>query len=113
MRFGGHDIGGMVAFSYARLHPEEVLRLALVELAVPGFGLDEAMDVVHGGLWHFGLFMTPGFPDSRPAVRLNPSVEPVLKILAKKGDPICRTERMEGVQRSMTGSTSRFGCAPP
>lgn len=63
VRLVGHDIGGMVAFAYARRHPEEVLRLALVELALPGFGLDEAMDVAHGGLWHFGLFMTPEFPE--------------------------------------------------
>lgn len=53
----------MVAFSFARLHPAQVARLALVELAVPGYGLEEAMDVAHGGLFHFGLFMTPQVPE--------------------------------------------------
>lgn len=63
LRLVGHDIGGMVAFSYARLHPSEVERLILMELAVPGFGLEEAMNVARGGRWHFGLFMTPEVPE--------------------------------------------------
>jgi pimeloyl-ACP methyl ester carboxylesterase len=63
VRVVGHDIGGMVAFSYARLHPTEVERLVLIELAVPGFGLEQAMDVAKGGRWHFGLFMTPEVPE--------------------------------------------------
>lgn len=36
VRLVGHDIGGMVAFAYARARPEEVERLVLLELAVPG-----------------------------------------------------------------------------
>ena len=63
VRIVGHDIGGMVAFSYARLHPTEVDRLVLIELAVPGFGLEKAMDVAHGGRWHFGLFMAEEVPE--------------------------------------------------
>ncbi|SDF40761.1 Pimeloyl-ACP methyl ester carboxylesterase [Lentzea fradiae] len=59
----GHDIGGMVAFSWARLHPDEVLGLALLELAVPGLGLEGAMDVARGGRWHFGFFMAPEVPE--------------------------------------------------
>ncbi|GGP73828.1 alpha/beta fold hydrolase [Saccharothrix coeruleofusca] len=55
----GHDIGGMVAFSWARLHPGEVRGLALLDLAVPGLGLERAMDVARGGRWHFGFFMAP------------------------------------------------------
>lgn len=51
VRLVGHDIGGMVAFAYARTHPEEVERLVLLELAVPGLGLEQAMDVAHGGRW--------------------------------------------------------------
>ena len=59
----GHDLGGMVAFAYARKHPAEVDRLVLMELALPGFGLEEAMDVAHGGRWHFGLFMAADVPE--------------------------------------------------
>lgn len=63
VRVVGHDIGGMVAFAYARRHPEEVEHLVLVELALPGFGLEQAMDVASGGLFHFGLFMTEELPE--------------------------------------------------
>lgn len=63
VRVVGHDLGGMIAFSYARGYPGEVVNLTLIELAVPGFGLEDAMDVAHGGRWHFGLFMTREYPD--------------------------------------------------
>ncbi|MFG3259425.1 alpha/beta fold hydrolase [Streptomyces sp. NPDC048172] len=63
VRLVGHDIGGMVAFAYARRFPDTVERLVLAELAVPGLGLEQAMDVARGGRWHFGLFMTPQVPE--------------------------------------------------
>lgn len=63
VRLVGHDIGGMVAFSYARLHPDQVQRLALIELAVPGFGLEQAMNPAGGGSFHFGLFMAREVPE--------------------------------------------------
>lgn len=63
VRVVGHDLGGMIGFAYARRHPDEVVNLTLIELAVPGFGLEEAMDVANGGRWHFGLFMTRDYPE--------------------------------------------------
>ncbi|GAB7032488.1 alpha/beta hydrolase [Streptomyces sp. NPDC021749] len=63
VRMIGHDIGGMVAFSYARLYPEQVHKLVLVDLAVPGYGLEEIMNPATGGLFHFGLFMAPEAPE--------------------------------------------------
>jgi pimeloyl-ACP methyl ester carboxylesterase len=63
VRLIGHDIGGMVAFSYARLYPEQVHRLALIDLLVPGFGLEKAMDPATGGSFHFGLFMAREVPE--------------------------------------------------
>ncbi|MDP4503157.1 alpha/beta fold hydrolase [Nonomuraea turcica] len=47
VRLVGHDIGGVVAFAYARRHPQEVARLALVEQALPGFGLEGAHERRH------------------------------------------------------------------
>ncbi|MDT0567201.1 alpha/beta hydrolase [Streptomyces sp. DSM 3412] len=63
VRLVGHDIGGMVAFSYARLYPDLVHRLALIDLAVPGLGLEKAMNPATGGSFHFGLFMTREAPE--------------------------------------------------
>lgn len=53
----GHDIGLMVAYAYAAQHPETVRRLVLMESLLPGFGLEERMDVARGGYWHFGFHM--------------------------------------------------------
>ncbi|WP_328498701.1 alpha/beta hydrolase [Streptomyces sp. NBC_00414] len=52
----GHDIGAMVALAWAAAHPD---RLILVDALLPGLGLEEAMNVAEGGMWHFGFFMTP------------------------------------------------------
>ncbi|MFE9686587.1 alpha/beta fold hydrolase [Streptomyces sp. NPDC006285] len=59
----GHDIGAMVAFAWATAHPEDVSHLILVDSLLPGFGLEEAMNVAEGGMWHFGFFMTPHIPE--------------------------------------------------
>jgi pimeloyl-ACP methyl ester carboxylesterase len=49
----GHDIGAMVAYAYAAIHPETVQRLVLAESLLPGFGLEDKMDVAKGGFWHW------------------------------------------------------------
>ncbi|MGW4194424.1 alpha/beta fold hydrolase [Streptomyces sp. NPDC005004] len=59
----GHDIGSMVAFAWAAAHPEDVSHLILVDSLLPGLGLEEAMNVAEGGMWHFGFFMSPHFPE--------------------------------------------------
>jgi len=49
----GHDFGLAVAFAYAHLHPNEVRALVLMELMLPGFGGEQAMQVTRtGGRWH-------------------------------------------------------------
>jgi pimeloyl-ACP methyl ester carboxylesterase len=53
----GHDIGGMVAYALAAKHPGSVERLVLSEFWLPGFGLEEGMDVAGGGSFHFGFHM--------------------------------------------------------
>ncbi|WP_229500732.1 alpha/beta fold hydrolase [Nostoc mirabile] len=65
----GHDLGGMVAYAYATAHPTEVHRLVLMEFWLPGFGLEEGMDVANGGLWHFGFHMAPKIPEMLTAKR--------------------------------------------
>ncbi|MFJ8142925.1 alpha/beta fold hydrolase, partial [Streptomyces sp. NPDC096013] len=59
----GHDIGSMVALAWAAAHPEDISHLILVDALLPGLGLEEAMNVAEGGMWHFGFFMTPHFPE--------------------------------------------------
>lgn len=64
----GHDVGGMVAFSYALLHPERVAKLALVEAPLPGIG-DWDRISTSPMLWHFGFHRSPGLPEALTAGR--------------------------------------------
>ncbi|NRN68759.1 Pimeloyl-ACP methyl ester carboxylesterase [Kibdelosporangium sp. 4NS15] len=59
----GHDIGAMVAFAWAASHPGDVSALVLLDALIPGLGLEEAMNVAEGGMWHFGFFMAPEIPE--------------------------------------------------
>lgn len=60
----GHDWGAAVAFAYAAHYRDEVRRLAILDMPIPGYGYEEAMQVTpQGGLWHLGFQMTPDIPE--------------------------------------------------
>jgi pimeloyl-ACP methyl ester carboxylesterase len=58
IRIVGHDIGTMVAYSYAAAHPEDVVKLVLSEAPIPDPSIYTFPALTaHGpGLWWFGLF---------------------------------------------------------
>lgn len=57
----GHDIGTMVAYSYAAAHPGDVAKLVLSEAPIPDSSIYTlpALTAEHPGLWWFGLFNEP------------------------------------------------------
>ena len=59
----GADMGALPAYAYAAAHPQEVRKLVFMESALPGYGLEQAEDVTHGGQWYFGFFQSPKFPE--------------------------------------------------
>lgn len=60
----GHDWGGAVAFQYADQYPDEVVRLAVLELLLPGFRPDELFDDdPTEESFHFAFHMAPQFPE--------------------------------------------------
>ncbi|MFF4934814.1 alpha/beta fold hydrolase [Streptomyces griseofuscus] len=59
----GPDIGSMIALAWAASRPEDISHLVLVDPLLPGLGLEEAMNVAEGGMWHFGFFMAPDIPE--------------------------------------------------
>jgi len=65
----GHDIGAWAAFALALGRPARVRRLVLAESLLPGFGLEERMDVSAGGYWHFGFHMAENIPEMLTAGR--------------------------------------------
>ena len=55
-----HDVGMMVAYAYASLHPGEVKRLVLTEAALAGLGLEDLFDAAkHPRMFHLPLFEAP------------------------------------------------------
>lgn len=58
VRIVGHDIGTMVAYSYAAAHPHDVTKLVLSEAPIPDQSIYSypALTANGPGLWWFGLF---------------------------------------------------------
>ncbi|WP_019929706.1 alpha/beta fold hydrolase [Nocardia sp. BMG111209] len=69
------DLGGPVGFAYAASFPADVRDFIFIESAVPGFGLEAAMDVAHGGSWHMGFNMAQGINEVLVAGRERPFIE--------------------------------------
>ena len=55
----GHDIGLMVAYSYAAQYPNEVEKLALLEAPIPGIGDVWEKVYTNPALWHFHYVNSP------------------------------------------------------
>jgi pimeloyl-ACP methyl ester carboxylesterase len=87
LRIVGHDIGTMVAYSYAAAHPGDVVKLVLSEAPIPDPSIYTypAITANGPGLWWFGLFREGnGWPEQLIAGReklwvddLIPSIEVV------------------------------------
>ena len=56
-RLVAHDWAVSVAYALTNAYPETVSKLVLIEAPIAGFGLEHAMNVAEGGMWHFGFFM--------------------------------------------------------
>lgn len=61
----GHDLGGWVAFAYARSYPAEVTHLVVSGALLPGFGLERLLDftVPGQGLPHLVFFQQRDVPE--------------------------------------------------
>ena len=53
-----HDWAVSVAFALTYAYQDTVSKLVLIEAPVAGYGLENAMNVAEGGMWHFGFFMS-------------------------------------------------------
>ena len=63
-RLVGHDIGAAVAFAYAAQWPQEVTQLVMIEMLLPGFGLEELYAIRKPDEFaHMPFFMTPDLPE--------------------------------------------------
>ena len=77
----GHDIGGMVAYAYATAYPDGVRQLAILDVLLPGFGLEDAR--ANGFLWHHWFHMVGDIPEALTQGR----EELYLSAIAYRRDP--------------------------
>jgi pimeloyl-ACP methyl ester carboxylesterase len=58
-----HDWGAAVAYSYAAAHPEGVNKMIILDIVLPGFGLEEAANFSPNGLWHLSFHAVRDLPE--------------------------------------------------
>ena len=58
----GHDMGGMIAYAYARLYPSETRGVAILDGPLPGTSSTDLM-VKLPFLWHFTFHRLPKLPE--------------------------------------------------
>jgi pimeloyl-ACP methyl ester carboxylesterase len=59
----GHDWGGAVAYSYAAEHPEDVIKMIILDIFLPGFGYEEAGNFSPDGIWHLSFHAVRDLPE--------------------------------------------------
>jgi pimeloyl-ACP methyl ester carboxylesterase len=64
----GHDVGGIVAYAYARQFPDQTRTVTILEVPIPGIepGLVTQADAP---MWHVPFHMTPDLPEALVAGR--------------------------------------------
>ena len=58
-----HDWGAAVAYSYAAAHPQDVNKMVILDIVLPGFGLEEAAKFSPNGLWHISFHAVRDLPE--------------------------------------------------
>jgi pimeloyl-ACP methyl ester carboxylesterase len=70
----GHDIGLMVAYSYARRYPDEVSHLAVIDAPVPGTAVFDRLSS-DPRVWHFAFHGVRDIPEMLIAGRERPYLQ--------------------------------------
>jgi pimeloyl-ACP methyl ester carboxylesterase len=61
----GHDWGGPVAYAYAAAHPAGVRKLVILDVGIPGAGLERALEFrKSGGIWHIQFHYVRDLPEA-------------------------------------------------
>ncbi|GAB3877906.1 hypothetical protein GCM10027612_01400 [Microbispora bryophytorum subsp. camponoti] len=110
LRIVGHDIGTMVAYSYAAAHPADVRKLVLSEAPIPDPGIYSypSLTADGPGPWHFGFFaLANGLPEDLVSGRETLWTGKFIEDLEVKRGPSPRTRFRSSPATCGTGRTSR------
>jgi pimeloyl-ACP methyl ester carboxylesterase len=59
----GHDVGGIVAYAYARLYPQDLRGVMILDVPLPGIEPSDTLNA-DPNLWHIGFHQTPKVPEA-------------------------------------------------
>lgn len=62
-----HDVGAWVAWPYAMMYREQIIKLALLDAGIPGITLPDALPVTPDKAWktwHFAFHLLPDLPEA-------------------------------------------------
>jgi pimeloyl-ACP methyl ester carboxylesterase len=66
----GHDWGGPVAYAYAAAHPNDVRKLVILDVGIPGAGLEQLLAFRKAGhIWHIQFHYVRDLPEALVAGR--------------------------------------------
>jgi pimeloyl-ACP methyl ester carboxylesterase len=65
----GHDWGGPVAYAYACAHPADVRKLVILDVPLPGAGLEQALAFRPRSVWHVQFHYVRDLPEALVAGR--------------------------------------------
>jgi pimeloyl-ACP methyl ester carboxylesterase len=60
----GHDWGGPVAYAYACAHPADVRKLVILDVPIPGAGLEHALNFRPRSVWHVQFHYVRDLPEA-------------------------------------------------
>src|SRR5260370_22553723 len=60
----GHDWGGPVAYAYACAHPSDIRKLAILDVAIPGAGLEQRLAFRPRGVWPIQFHRVRDLPEA-------------------------------------------------
>lgn len=61
----GHDWGGPVAYAYACAHPDDVRKLVILDVTIPGEGWENIRQINRrGGVWHLAFHNVRDLPEA-------------------------------------------------
>ena len=58
-----HDWGAAVAYSYAAAHSQDIQKMIIVDVPLPGFGIEEAANFSPNGIWHLSFHVVRDLPE--------------------------------------------------
>ncbi|SFT81145.1 Pimeloyl-ACP methyl ester carboxylesterase [Kosakonia arachidis] len=110
-----HDVGAWVAWPYAMLYSQQVIKLALLDAGIPGITLPDALPVTPDKAWktwHFAFHLLPDLPEALITGREEVYLEWFLRRKAASPMAFSNADMAEYIRLLTQNGALRAGLAP-